>query len=74
MITDEMRLDFIEDQVRKSRSGVSFDRIPSVEGEPKGFRFMRLHDIHNPHGTLRIAIDQAMRKIKGDDWYQKELD
>lgn len=63
MPTDTERLDFIEKQVRKSLSGVSFDWIPKCEDEPSGFRFMRRHDIHDPNKTLRDAIDKAMQKI-----------
>lgn len=60
---DEM-LDFIETQVRQSRSGVSFDRIPSVDGEPSGFRFMRFHDIGEPKTSLRSAIADAMKRLQ----------
>jgi hypothetical protein len=56
---DEM-LDFLEQAARKSRTGISFDWVPSVEGEPSGFRFMRRHHIGEPCKTLRQAVEQAI--------------
>lgn len=36
MITDKTRLDWLEEWVGKSPTGVSFDKIPTVDGEPSG--------------------------------------
>lgn len=52
-------LDWLEQQAKKSPTGISFDWIPSVEGEPSGFRFMRRHFIGEPKQTLREAIKAA---------------
>jgi len=61
-LTDKERIDWLEAQSRKSPTGISFDWIPSVEGEPSGFRFMRKHHIGEPLKTLRGAIDKEMEK------------
>lgn len=61
-ITDAMRFEFLERAARRSRTGISFEWIPSVEGERSGYRFMRHHDIHQPHGDIRSAIDAALAK------------
>lgn len=58
--TDGMRLDWLELMARKSRTGISFDWIPSCEGEPSGFRFMRRHHIGEPFKSIRQAIDSEM--------------
>jgi len=58
MIDSEM-IDWLEKQARKSPTGISFDWIPSVEGERSGFRFMRFHFIGEPKQTLRSAIEVA---------------
>lgn len=62
---DTNRLDWLEKQVRLSRSGVSFDKVPSVDDERGGYRFMRFHYIGDPAGTLRAAIDEAVAVRKG---------
>jgi L-rhamnose isomerase len=61
-ITDAQRLDFIEQIVRQSPTGVSFDWIPSVEDERSGYRFMRYHNIGEPRDSIRAVIDLAMAK------------
>lgn len=58
--TDSKRLDWIEGQARKSTTGISFDRVPSLEGEPSGFRFMRRFYIGEPHKSIRASIDAEM--------------
>jgi hypothetical protein len=58
---DKDRLDWLEEQAKKSHTGISFDWIPSVEGEPSGFRFMRRFFIGEARQTLRAAIDSARR-------------
>lgn len=58
-MTDEERLNWLEEQAKKSPTGISFDWIPRVENEPKGFRFMRRRFIGQPAETLREAIDRA---------------
>ncbi len=60
-MTDEQRFAFLEAQARQSRTGISFDYVPSVDGEPSGWRFMRYHWVSRPHKSLRGAIDEAMR-------------
>lgn len=59
---DSARLDFIEQRIRKSYTGVSFDWVPSVEGDPSGYRMMWRHTIHDQKKSLRAAIDEAMSK------------
>jgi len=60
-ITDEVRLNWLEAQARKSQTGISFDRVPAVDGDPSGFRFMRFHFIGEPAKTLREAIDRQIK-------------
>ena len=60
MPTDAERLDFIEQSIQRSRTGVSFDKIPSVDGERSGYRMMTVHNIREPKSNLRAAIDAAM--------------
>ena len=62
MFTDKERLDFIEKAARRSLTGVSFDWVPAVEGEPSGYRAMTRHNIREPKKSLRDAIDQAMKE------------
>lgn len=61
-ITDKDRLDFIEAWIRRSPTGVSFDKIPAVEGAPSGIRFMRRHYIGAPRGNLRAALDAEIKR------------
>lgn len=61
---DKDRLDWLEQAARKSRSGISFDHIPSVEGERSGFRFMRKFFIGDARDTLRSAIDAARGEVE----------
>lgn len=60
-VTDAARLDFIEQRIRGSSTGVSFDWIPCWDGEPSGYRMMWRRTIHDQRETLREAIDVAMR-------------
>ncbi|MBR8228056.1 hypothetical protein KDX05_06990 [Burkholderia vietnamiensis] len=58
-------LDWLEHQIRqRGMHGVSFDWVPSVDGEPSGYRYMRRHFIAEPKKTLRAAIDEAQRSEK----------
>lgn len=59
---DARRLDFLEQEAKKSRTGISFDWIPNTE-ERGGWRFMRFHFIGDPKGTIRGAIDFAAALI-----------
>jgi len=52
-------LDWLEKNARTSPTGISFDWIPSVEGESSGFRFMRRHFIGGAKKSLRAAIEAA---------------
>ena len=61
-MTDAERLDWLEVQARKSPTGISFDYVPSVEGEPRGWRFMRRFFIGPASVSLRDAIDHVMRR------------
>lgn len=64
---DGDRLNWLEHQTRKSRTGISFDWVPTCEGEPSGFRFMRFHHVGTPVKTLRGAIDRELRRqAEGD--------
>jgi hypothetical protein len=59
-MTDTERLDWLEQQARKSRTGISFDWVPSVDGEASGFRFMRKFFIGEAKTNIRSAIDGAV--------------
>lgn len=61
-LNDRERLDFIERKARESRTGVSFDWVPSVEGDPRGYRMMWRGVLHNQARDIRAAIDEAMSK------------
>lgn len=59
---DAARMDWLEQQVRQSRTGVSFDYGRSVDGglvTEKGYRFMKHHLLCDRMPTLRAAIDAA---------------
>lgn len=58
---DADRLDWLEEQARKSHTGIAFDWVPAVDGEPSGFRFMRRFFIGESAKTLRRAIDLARK-------------
>lgn len=58
-MNDSERLDWLESQAKKSRTGISFDYVPSVEGEPKGWRFMRRFFVSEQKRSIRDAIDAA---------------
>jgi hypothetical protein len=62
--TDEELWAWLEKQARESRTGISFDYIPSVEGEPSGWRFMRLHFIGQPKKSLRAAVEHSMWELR----------
>jgi hypothetical protein len=58
-------LDWLEHQIRqRGLQGISFDWVPSVDGEPSGYRYMRRHFITEQKRTLRDAIDEAQRSEK----------
>jgi hypothetical protein len=59
--TDAERLDWLEKRARKSPTGISFDYVPSVEGERSGWRYMHRHFISEQKSSLRDAIDGAMK-------------
>lgn len=63
-MNDSELLDWLERAARKSYTGISFDWVPSVEGEPSGFRFMRRHMIGDASKDLRSAIKSAMRETE----------
>lgn len=55
---------WLEQQARNSQTGISFDWVPSVEGEPSGWRFMRRHFIGEAKKSLRQAIISAREQIE----------
>lgn len=59
-VFDAARLRWLETQARKSRTGISFDWVPPIEGERSGFRFMRRFFVTEQCDTLKAAIDRAM--------------
>ena len=67
---DKDRLDWLEQAARRSRTGISFDYIPSVEGAPSGWRFMRRFFIGEARKSLRSAIDAARGEV--DQMQRKE--
>jgi hypothetical protein len=58
-MTDAEMIDWLEQQARKSPTGISFDWVPVVDGESSGFRFMRRYFIGEQKKTLRSAIRAA---------------
>jgi hypothetical protein len=61
-MTDDERFAWLEKMAKQSLTGISFDWIPSVEGEPSGWRYMHRHFIGDAKGSLRDAVDAAMRE------------
>ena len=57
---DGDRLDFLEQQTRVSRTGVSFDYAQKNENGQGGYRFMRYHKLHQRKNTIREAIDESI--------------
>jgi hypothetical protein len=66
MPTDDERFIWLEQQAMKSRTGISFDYVASVDGEPSGYRFMRRHWIGVATRSIREAIDRALAEGKED--------
>ncbi|MGC3004073.1 hypothetical protein ACPF8X_38280 [Streptomyces sp. G35A] len=67
---DAARMDWLEQQVRQSRTGVSFDYGRSVDGglvTEKGYRFMKYHLLCDRMPTLRAAIDAARKQGANHD-------
>lgn len=62
-VTDASLLDWIEQAAKASPTGISFDWVPSVDGEPSGFRFMRRHFIGDQAKTIREAITFARQQV-----------
>lgn len=58
-MTDAERLDWLEQQAKRSQTGISFDWIPACDGERSGFRFMRKFFIGEARRDMRAAIDAA---------------
>lgn len=48
---DDARWQFLEEEARRSTTGISFDRVPG------GYRFMRRHVIGERAASLRAAVD-----------------
>lgn len=59
------KFEWLEAEAKKSRTGISFDWVPSMEGEPSGWRFMRQHFIGEAGKSLVSAINKAQRAING---------
>lgn len=65
-LLDTKRINQIEAHIPTSRTGISFDKIPTCEDEPGGFRFMRYHKIFNPEPSLRRCIDMAFNPLESE--------
>jgi len=61
---DSDLLDWLEQQAKNSATGISFDWVPSIDGERSGFRFMRRHFIGDQAVNLRQAIAFARRELR----------
>ena len=70
---DSERLDWLEREMKKSPTGISFDCIPSVEGEAGGVRFLRHHLITNPKADIRKAIDEAALETGMRNWHASQM-
>lgn len=57
---DTARLNFLEQQAKISKTGISFDYVLSHGQEDGGFRFMRYHKLHERKKDIRAAIDEAL--------------
>lgn len=55
-VLDTVRLNFLEEQAKQSRTGASLDWSPE-----DGYRFMTFHRVDNGQSTARDAIDAAIR-------------
>lgn len=67
---DAERLDWLEEQAKLSRSGISFDWRPNYveDGQvlkSKGWRFMRRNFLGERKPSIREAIDAARKEAKG---------
>lgn len=60
---DQERFIWLEQQAMRSPTGISFDYVPSVDGEPSGFRFMSRHFTGPAYPSVEKAIDAAMRVL-----------
>ena len=63
----EELFEWLEGQAKSSYTGISFDWVPSVEGEPKGWRFMRRHYVSEPGKSLIEAIRAARAALEKKD-------
>lgn len=64
---DAERIEWLEDQTKKSRTGISFDYHRYAEDGyvvDHGYRFMRRHFVSGFKDSLRTAIDAAMQEIE----------
>ena len=57
---DGDRIDFLEQQTRKSPTGISLQWMPAHR-EPAGIRFMRRGKIYEQKRTVREALDVAIK-------------
>lgn len=57
------RLTWLEEQARKSPTGISFDYVRFADGGPVGWRFMRRHFVGDVGASLRAAIDRARKLL-----------
>lgn len=60
-------LTFLEEQARRSQTGISFDWVPSFGGQPSGFRFMRRHHVGDPTKTLLGAIEKVRAALSNQE-------
>ena len=65
---DAERLDWLEKTVKGAYLyGISFDHVPSLEGDPSGYRLMRRGYISEPQKTIRKTIDAAIARSETND-------
>lgn len=59
-MTDKEMLDWLEEQAKKSKTGITFEYLPG-----RGFRFMRRHYLSEHCKDLRSAIKAAKYVSEG---------
>lgn len=67
--TDAQMLEWLQEQAKKSQSGISFDYVDCVESGQvieRGFRFMRRFFIGDAKKDIRAAIQFGMDAEKRD--------
>ena len=68
VVRDAELLDWLEQEAKDSRTGVSIvykNQADDESGIKRGYRLMRYHQIFSAHSNLRAAIDAAMSEKGG---------